>query len=116
MRFAFFRSKETEAVRIEKLKLKAELAEKKRLERQQSWNRAKLGCFGFVFVSLAFLALLAWINKDRPVNYIERPIVKPFSKAISPHDAEKQYEHATGKEIVHRKDGTMYVREQPKRK
>ena len=40
-----------------------------------------------------------------------QPANKPHKESV----AEKLYEKATGKEVVHRKDGTTYERKQPKR-
>ena len=47
-------------------------------------------------------------SEPRPVNTGN----KPYKESV----AEKLYEKATGKEVVHRKDGTTYERKQPKKR
>jgi hypothetical protein len=46
-------------------------------------------------------------SEPRPANTGN----KPYKESLT----EKLYEKATGKEVVHRKDGTTYERKQPKR-
>ena len=49
---------------------------------------------------------------------ISPPATRPANGSNTPHKGslrEKLYEKATGKEVVHRKDGTTFERKQPKR-
>jgi hypothetical protein len=124
----------------EKVRAAQEKVERARaiaIERTASWNR-----FWFrvkstaAVVFFSFVALLAWgmwLNKDKPLVYSDRaspgssalgtaavtsPPKTPPAKAGDSEESklEKVYEIVTGKEVVHKKDGTTYERSQPKKK
>lgn len=84
---------------------------------------------------LVMFALWVWLgpkfhptdrSESRPIDNARKPPIGGTSSSESPPTntsdkshkeslSEKLYEKATGKEIVHKKDGTTYERKQPKR-
>lgn len=105
------------------------------------WFRAQLWFLAILGTPVVLSVLLAWINRNKPVTYITQP-TPSYSPIVSPpltqepatvestpsprkprkddgsHKEgfiEKLKEAATGKEIVHRKDGTTYERAKPKK-
>lgn len=84
---------------------------------------------GVIFAFTSLIGGLIYLGRNAPQSSdearspppaVSRPSEpRPANTSNKPHNesaAEKLYEKVTGKEVVHRKDGTTYERKQPKKR
>lgn len=128
MKFPFLR-RETESERLAKFVAKEEAVQARRIAWKSFWFRVQLWTLGLLTAFVALIVYALWITKDTPRIFVEHSVTPPSSAPSAPHAAvpskskpaksqkpskegimEKLYEKATGKEVVHKKDGTTYER------
>ena len=123
MAFTFFNRESAcdKAARLDK-KRSQDLARKAGWKR--FWFRVKMT---FLVMFLGVASCTVYFARNPPTDYrpgyqVSPPVnatpvlPKPVAKVAGETDVEKAFEKESGKEVVHKKDGTIYLRNQPKKK
>lgn len=130
MRIPFIK-RESEAEKQQRIAAKEALIAAKAKAWKRFWFNVKLVIVGVFVAFVSLIGGLIYLGRNAPPRSYEvsppiansstpiatprpTPIASPRPKAHAESDAEKQYESKTGNEIVHRKNGTIYVRQSNK--